>query len=441
MSSTTGHPAAVPRMGLLAVARAEAALALAGLEHAAVMCSTLAFPIVVGQQVGLRGEALAVFVATSLLVLALANLMQALRPPLGSGYLVPTSFTATYLGPSLLAAEMGRLPLVFGMTFLAGCAEAAMSRAMDRLRSAMPVEFVGLIIFLVGLTNGMAGFRQLFGSDEANPDMGQIAVGAIALGAMIGLQCLPAAAARLYAAAIGIVLGYACALAAGLVAVADLEAAWQAPWFAVPTLAVPQLSFDAALLLPFAVVALAAAMKQAGFVEHAQRVAQVGGVPDAAAVRRSVLADGAGSATAGLLGGIGVNASASSAGLVAASGVTNRRVGAWVAAVFVLLALMPAAAFLLAAVPRGVIGAALIFTGAFVVTGGVKMMAERGLKQDMALTLGLAVLASLAVELCPTIRVICPRALAPLLSSPIVVGTITAAVILLAQRLAAVGRW
>jgi xanthine permease XanP len=113
---------------------------------------------------------------------------------------------------------------------------------------------------------------------------------------------------------------------------------------------------------------------------------------------------------------------------------------AYVAAVFALLAMMPGAAFLLASVPRGVVGAALIFTGAFVVTGGVKMMAERGLNQDMSLVLGLAVLASFAVELCPSIRAVCPPALSPLLSSPIVVGTIAAAALLLVQRLGAARR-
>ena len=70
-----------------------------------------------------------------------------------------------------------------------------------------------------------------------------------------------------------------------------------------------------------------------------------------------------------------------SAGLLAASGMTNRRVVSYVAAIFAMLALMPGAAFLLATVPPGVVGAALVFTGAFVVTGGVKMMSERGLGQ------------------------------------------------------------
>lgn len=70
------------------------------------------------------------------------------------------------------------------------------------------------------------------------------------------------------------------------------------------------------------------------------------------------------------------------------------------------------------------------------VTGGVKMMTERGLNQDMALLLGLAVLASFAVELHPSIRAMSPQVFAPLLSSPIVAGTTTAAAILLVQRLA-----
>ena len=441
MSTTLPVRATPPSASWSTAARAEAAVALAGLQHVGVMCATLAFPIVVGRQAGLAGEALATFVGTALLVLAVANLLQALRPPFGSGYLTPTSFTATYLGPSMLAAELGRLPLVFGMTFLAGCTEAAMSRFMDRLRAAVPVEFVGLIIFLVGLTNGVAGFRQLFGTDATNPDGSQIAVGAIALGAMIALQCLRSVTARLYAAAIGMVLGYAYAYAVGLVTAADLEAARQAPWIAVPALAAPQMSFDLALVLPFTVVAFAAAMKQMGFVYHAQRITHGARAElDHAAARRSVLADGTSSAAAGMLGGIGVNASASSAGLVAASGVTDRRALAYVAAVFALLAVMPGAAFLLASVPRGVVGAALIFTGAFVVTGGVKMMAERGLNQDMSLMLGLAVLASFAVELCPSIRAACPPVLSPLLSSPIVVGTIAAAALLVVQRLGAYGR-
>ena len=441
MSTTQPCVQPAQSVGWAAAVRAEAAVALAGLQHAGVMCATLAFPIVVGRQAGLAGEALAAFVGMALLVLAAANLLQALRPPLGSGYLVPTSFTATYLGPSMLAADLGRLPLVFGMTLLAGCAEAAMSRFMDRLRTAIPVEFVGLIIFLVGLTNGVAGFRQIFGTNAGNPDGGQIAVGALTLGAMIVLQCLRSVTARLYAAAIGMLLGYACAYAAGLVTAADLQAARQVPWFTIPAFAVPQMSFDLALVLPFTVIAFAAAMKQMGFVHHAQRITNGAQRElDHAAARRSVLADGVGSATAGLLGGIGVNASASSAGLLAASGLTNRRVVGYVAAIFAVLALMPGAAFLLATVPAGVVGAALVFTGAFVVTGGVKMMNERGLSQDMALMLGIAILASFAVELCPAIRAVAPAALLPLLSSPIVVGTITAAALLLVQRFGAIGR-
>ena len=166
-----------------------------------------------------------------------------------------------------------------------------------------------------------------------------------ALGPMIALQCLRSVTARLYAAAIGMVL----AMPAPMQPDWSFRPIWKRrdrrPGFAVPALAAPQMSFDLALVLPFTVVAFVAAMKQMGFVYHAQRIAHGARAElDHAAARRSVLADGASSAAAGMLGGIGVNASASSAGLVAASGVTDRRVVTYVAAVFALLAMMPGAA-------------------------------------------------------------------------------------------------
>jgi xanthine/uracil permease len=117
--------------------------------------------------------------------------------------------------------------------------------------------------------------------------------------------------------------------------------------------------------------------------------------------------------------------------------MTNRRVGVYVAAVFALLAVMPGAALLISSVPRDGVVAAFIFTGAFVLTSGVKMMSERGMDHDMALMLGLALLARFAVELCLAIRIVCSAVLLPLLSSPIVGRTLAAAAILILQRVSA----
>ena len=56
--------------------------------------------------------------------LAIGTLLQALpRGPVGSGFLAPPVFSAIYLAPSVLAAEKGGMPLVFGLTLLAGAVE------------------------------------------------------------------------------------------------------------------------------------------------------------------------------------------------------------------------------------------------------------------------------------------------------------------------------
>jgi xanthine permease XanP len=56
--------------------------------------------------------------------LAIGTALQALpRGPIGSGFLAPPVFSATYLAPSILAAEVGGMPLVFGLTLFAGVVE------------------------------------------------------------------------------------------------------------------------------------------------------------------------------------------------------------------------------------------------------------------------------------------------------------------------------
>src|SRR6185312_3926352 len=95
-----------------------------------------------------------------MLVLGVATFLQALRiGPVGSGYMCPATFTATYLAPSLLAAKLGGLPLVFGMTMVAGTVETMLAPLLNRMRAIFPPEISGLVIFMIGLTAGIAALR------------------------------------------------------------------------------------------------------------------------------------------------------------------------------------------------------------------------------------------------------------------------------------------
>lgn len=83
--------------------------------------------------------------------------------PVGSGYLAPPVFSATYLGPSVLAAALGGLPLVYGMTLFAGLIEVLVGLALQRLRMVITPVLSGLTVFVFGLQLGIVGIGETLG--------------------------------------------------------------------------------------------------------------------------------------------------------------------------------------------------------------------------------------------------------------------------------------
>src|SRR5258708_38429876 len=94
---------------------------VAGLQQVAVMSNSLLYPIILGREAHLSADRLLDFASLSMLALGIATLLLCAKSRfIGSGYLCPAGYTQIFLGPSLSAAQIGGLPLVFGMTFMAG---------------------------------------------------------------------------------------------------------------------------------------------------------------------------------------------------------------------------------------------------------------------------------------------------------------------------------
>ena len=82
-------------------------------QQVAVIAINLVYPIVVFRAANASVDVVSNLLATAMLVLAFGTFLQVLRSgPVGSGYMCPSTFTATYFAPSLLAAKVGGLPLV-----------------------------------------------------------------------------------------------------------------------------------------------------------------------------------------------------------------------------------------------------------------------------------------------------------------------------------------
>ncbi len=235
---------------------------------------------------------------------------------------------------------------------------------------------------------------------------------------------------------IGLVAGYAAAVAAGLIGSDVFAAVGARPWLGLPTFDHMSWSFDLTLAAPFAIGSVAAAMKAAGTITVCQKMNDADWVrPDMKTVTSGVLADGLSTVIAGAAGALGTNISTPAVGLASATGVASRVVAYAAAAIFILIGFVPKLPAVLGLMPRPVIVAALLFAVSFIMVNGLQIMSSRLLDARRTLIISLSVIAGMAVEVFPSIASSAPPPLSYLVGSSLVLATVTALVLNLVFRI------
>jgi NCS2 family nucleobase:cation symporter-2 len=399
-------------------------------QQVGIIAINLVYPILIFRAANASAGASSDLLAVAMLVLAFGTFLQVLRlGPIGSGYMCPSTFTATYFAPSLLAARSGGLPLVFGMTIFAGLFEAALAPILNRLRGIFPPEISGLVIFMIGWSAGLAGLRVVLGAGAETVTATEWAIAALTLAAMVTCNVWGQGFVRMTAALIGILFGYLAAGITGIIDRTSFSPVLDAAWAGVPHFPMVW-SFDPTLIAPFAIASVAAAMKAAGTITVCERSNDANWVrPNLRTVTRGVLADGLGTAAAGLAGSVGTTTSTPGVGVAVASGVTSRVVALAVGAIFLLLGFCPKITSLLAIMPRSIVVPALLFTVTFIMINGVQIMTSRLLDTRRTLVLGLAIVAGGAVEVFPSIAASAPSQVSPIVGSSLVFATVIALVL------------
>ena len=410
---------------------------LNGIQHVGLIAINLVYPLLVFRMADTPLQLVTNLLAIGMLVLGVGTFLQVLRlGPVGSGYMLPSTFTASYFAPSLLAAKLGGLPLVFGMTIFAGVLESVLAPLLHRLRSIFPPEISGLVIFMIGLSAGIAGLRSLLGAQAAPVSTAEWWVAGITLATMVAFNVWGKGIARMLCTLIGLMAGYIAAGYAGLIDSSQLSAVERASWIGLPDFSAISWAFDVSFAAPFAIACVAAAMKAVGTITVCQRMNDADWVrPDMRSAMRGVLADGATTVLSGLAGAVGTNTSTPSAGLAAATGVASRKVAYAVGAMFLLLGFLPKLPAVLAVMPRPVIVAALMFVVAFILINGLQVMSSRMLDARRTLVIGLSIVAGTAVEVFPALAATAPKVLTPIIGSSLVFSTLIALVLNLLFRL------
>jgi xanthine permease XanP len=419
--------------------RPNALIALSnGAQHVGLISINLVYPLLICRAVDVPIPMVANLLAVGMIVLSFGTLIQVLRlGPIGSGYMLPSTFTASYFAPALLAASIGGLPLVFGMTIFAGVLEALVAPMLNRLRTFLPVEISGLVIFMLGVAAGLAGLRTLLGPTVTPVTSAEWLVAAMTLGIITAFNIWGKGLARMLCALIGITAGYAAALATGILNPTLWSLVDRADWLGIPRVAHVAWSFNTTLIAPFAIASLAAAMKAAGTITICEKTNDSTWVrPDMRSITRGVLSDGLATIFAGIAGSPGgVNTSTPSAGLASATGVASRNIALVTAAIFLSLGFCPKLTAVLAIMPRAVVVAALMYAVTFIIINGLQVMMSRMLDARRTFVLAFGILGGVTIEVFPNSLNLLPSEIAAVAGSSFVASTTIALILNLVFRI------
>lgn len=415
-----------------------AVLIAAGLQQVAVLSNSLLYPMILGREAHLAADRLLDFVSLSMLALAVATLLLCAKSRfIGSGYLCPAGYTQIYLGPSQSAAQIGGLPLVFGMTVIAGILQTAIAPVLRRVRFLLPPEIAGLVIAVVGLSIAVLGVRYSVGG-AANSELASkyLAIAAVTLTTMVILNVWTKGYLRMFCVLFGMAVGYGVSAGAGIL---DFSAAIPSnglPVLRLPSLHFLQWRFDASQIAPFAIVAIAGTLNLIANVSYAQRINDADWVrPNFGSLIGGMIGNGMATVCSAMIGGMGLNSFSGSVGLSAATGVTSRSLAYVIAVVFCVLSLIPAAAVLFTTIPPPVVGAALFFNAAFVLTSGLQMITARLLDSRKIMVIGFSFAMAMIADISHDLMARAPLLLQPILSNALVLGTVSAVLLNLIMRI------
>lgn len=365
---------------------------LAVLQHFGIGLVTLVIPRILAQAAGLNAAAVESYCQIAMVTVGIATLLQAWGwRGIGSGYLLPSCFTGIYAAPLLAIAHDQGLGAVAGATIVAGVTQVVLSRFLRRVRGFIPIDVIGVCVVMTGITWGALGLKLMCGVGP-----GQIAAQFEWIAAVIGLSVMiffsvwGGRRTKPVALLLGLCAGCLAALVLYLV-IGTRAVAMPEFDLTIPHWRQISISFSGVTGHGVVIGALASFLRMAGDVVASHQVSDRNWKrANAQLIASGGLAEGLSNIIAGLMGGIPINSNSGSVGLVAATGISAPSVARGVGLMWIGFGLMPFGPPLLLLIPGAVQGAAVFFTGGFLMRSGITMLTQRAFDNRRAVTLGSA---------------------------------------------------
>ena len=347
---------------------------LLGIQHVSVMLvPSTAVAFIVAGAVGLGAGDTAYLVQMVLLFSGLATMVQAYGiGPVGSRLPVVMGTSFTFVGAATALGGQYGLGVVFTSLAITGfLVEGLIGWQFDRIKPFFPPLVTGLIVVVIGLYLIPVGMDYAAGGVGADDygSMQNIGLAALVLAIAVAFNLFLSGIWRLLSIVIGIAVGYAAAVALGVVNFAPVA---DAGWFAIPSPGQFGFGIEPVAIVTFGFLFLVSAMETVG--DMAGITAAEGRTPSEDEFTGGIFADGFMSSIGALFGSFPVTSFSQNVGIVNFTGVMSRWVVFIGGVVLALLGLIPKIGAAVATIPDAVFGGAVLIMVAMVAASGMRLI-------------------------------------------------------------------
>jgi xanthine permease XanP len=407
------------------------ALLLLAIQHIFLMSSTLVLPVVLISEIGGSFTEVTAVVGLTMISCGLGTIIQALRMKgLGSGFLCPNLCGPNFFAASAMAAWLGGVPLMRGMTIAAGLVEIVFARVLHRLKFLFPPEITGLVVLMVAVGLIPLGSSKFLGISFAGEPIqaANLIVASVTLLIMVGVNLWGRGKLKLYSVLIGMVCGYLLSIALGLMTADQYANIVKGSWVALPVLdEMWKISFRWSLLPTFIIVSICGALKSFGNLILCEKVNDEDWTqPDIKRIGNGLMADAVCVTASGLLGGMASDTSASNVALSSASGATSRRIGYAAGGLFMAMGFSPKLGAILSVMPMPVMGAILVFVTCFMILSGLQIILTVKPDTRKTFVIGIPLIFGLSLDVIPQLYSDVYPWLRPLFESSLTLCTVLA---------------
>ena len=367
----------------------------AGVQAAATIVAPVVLTVVIVARIADQPESYITWgVFAALLVSGITTTLQAVRVGrVGSGHVLIMGTSGAFIAVCVAALTEAGPSTMAGLIVISSLFQFVLASRLSLLRRIFTPVVSGTVIMLIAATVMPVLFDTLTAVPEGTSGAAAPVSAGVTILVVTGMVLRAPPAWRLWSPIIGIAVGSIAGAPFGLY---DVDQVLDTSWVGAPVGSWPGIDVTPgqefwALLPAFVVVTIVGAIETVGDGVAIQRVSQRRPrATDFRVVQGALNADGMGNLLSGLGGTLPNTTYSSSIALAEVTGISARRVGVIIGAVFVVVAFFPKFAALLIAIPAPVAAAYITVLIGMLFVQGMKIVIQDGVDHRKAVVAGVS---------------------------------------------------